>query len=406
MTVPIPREHFLPANATPFETSLSETLARIDDVPVPIDKLWNPWECPVSHLPFLAWALSVDFWKEDWPEHRKRQICADSFEAHKQKGTLAGIRKYLNYADDVLVEAITPPQAGFLGKKDDEAIDRWRAGLPRIEIRPYVNNVDEPAFALDADFLDDGFLDETRIGEYVGRRAFYVYEGQETEIQFLSDAGPFTPDGVERFGLPSIADWRSFYLDDGALDLDHLGAGDEILAEIFGIERAGLGSLITAGIKATSVVPEIVPIDTYAHAGEFYLDDGFVDSEHIFTRDYVPDFFERFYLYIKGKTTKAPQGPFAYLDETIFGWDAYTAELKVEITDTTDDGQFLFLDDGFLDVDGITTPDFRDLWEALDAIYSAKSARDKIVVNTAVHSQVKFGQAVMGEFKIGEYRRD
>ena len=93
----------LPPNATTQETALEQTTARISQIPIKINPLWNPQICPVELLPWLAWALSVDTWDSDWPESTKRQVIADSVAVHRHKGTLSSIRRVLN-ALGVIVE--------------------------------------------------------------------------------------------------------------------------------------------------------------------------------------------------------------------------------------------------------------------------------------------------------------
>lgn len=84
----------LPPNATSAEIALDETTARLS-VSVGIEALWNVETCPVELLPWLAWALSVDEWQDDWSESVKRQLIADSYEIHSHKGTPYSIKKSL-----------------------------------------------------------------------------------------------------------------------------------------------------------------------------------------------------------------------------------------------------------------------------------------------------------------------
>lgn len=405
MTAPIPREHFLPANSTKLEVSLSEAGGRIDDIGVPIDILWSWDKCPVSHLPWLAWAFSVDFWNDKWPESRKRLVIREAFEVHQIKGTLDCVGKYLDYADAELIEAFTPPQDGFLGELDDDFINSWRESLPQIHIRPYVDNGVDYSFYLDTDFLDDGCLDEHSISSYVGREAFYVHEGVETPVSWIDGAGPFTPRGVERFGLKGIADWGAFYLDDGFLDGDfYLADESDVLSEIVSLERAGLAHILTAGYQATRSQAEIIPITYFAHEAELFLDDGFLDDGALYDTELMPEFAEKFYLYIPEKFEKAPADMFAYVGVTRFGADEYTAELKVKINDTTDDRFSFFLDDGFLDEGFITDPNLSDLWRACDAIVMAKSKRDDVFIDTVVKHPVTLGDGVnFGDLVLGKF---
>lgn len=82
----------LPPNSTEQEESLSKTVERIGSLPVDIKKLWNPQTCPVALLPWLAWALSVDTWKDGWTEQQKRAVIATAFGVHNRKGTVGAVK--------------------------------------------------------------------------------------------------------------------------------------------------------------------------------------------------------------------------------------------------------------------------------------------------------------------------
>lgn len=83
----------LPPNATRLEQAMEETVARLSDIPVPITRYIDPYQCPATLLPWLAWELSVDWWNENWPEARKRAAIAASPDIHMKKGTPSAIRK-------------------------------------------------------------------------------------------------------------------------------------------------------------------------------------------------------------------------------------------------------------------------------------------------------------------------
>ena len=86
----------LPANATAQERALSESTARISEIPVPVDSLWNPWTCPAALLPWLAWALSVDVWDATWSEAQKRATIAAAVRVHRIKGTRGAVVRALD----------------------------------------------------------------------------------------------------------------------------------------------------------------------------------------------------------------------------------------------------------------------------------------------------------------------
>jgi len=90
-------QHLLPPSATPSEIALSLATSRIgmSSADPGIDKLWDPWNCASSLLPWLAWAVSVDEWDSSWPEAIKRQVIADSLALHRHDGTRWALERAL-----------------------------------------------------------------------------------------------------------------------------------------------------------------------------------------------------------------------------------------------------------------------------------------------------------------------
>ncbi|NDJ58057.1 phage tail protein I [Enterobacteriaceae bacterium 4M9] len=86
-------DRLLPVGSSALEVAAADALAQIERVPVPLRTLWNPQTCPVNLLPYLAWALSVDRWDENWPEATKRSVIASSFYVHLHKGTISALRR-------------------------------------------------------------------------------------------------------------------------------------------------------------------------------------------------------------------------------------------------------------------------------------------------------------------------
>lgn len=96
----------LPPNATRMERATEAATARIGDVPAPVANVWHVDDCPAGLLPYLAWALSVDDWSEDWPERVKRNVIRASIAVHRQKGTIGAIHKALEAMDLDLIDVI------------------------------------------------------------------------------------------------------------------------------------------------------------------------------------------------------------------------------------------------------------------------------------------------------------
>lgn len=82
----------LPPNATATERSIEAATARLEDVPVPLRDLWDPWHCPEDLLPWLAWSLSIDTWKSYWSPDIKRARIARAIDIQRRKGTLKSVR--------------------------------------------------------------------------------------------------------------------------------------------------------------------------------------------------------------------------------------------------------------------------------------------------------------------------
>lgn len=86
----------LPVNATELEKACESAVARIGNLPVQINQIWDPENCPEKLLPWLAWALSVDSWDSSWPVATKRNLIAQSVYIHRTKGTVSAIERVLN----------------------------------------------------------------------------------------------------------------------------------------------------------------------------------------------------------------------------------------------------------------------------------------------------------------------
>lgn len=84
----------LPSNALPSERALSLAARFSDDIlPEDIKKLWRPQVAPAAFLPFLAWGLHVDFWRDELDSQAKRNLIAGAFEWHRLEGTFGAIRR-------------------------------------------------------------------------------------------------------------------------------------------------------------------------------------------------------------------------------------------------------------------------------------------------------------------------
>ena len=92
----------LPSNRTPLEQALAQVTLESPDLPNVLRQMISPDTCPVALLPWLAIQRSVDRWDPAWSETIKRKVIRDSFEVHKRKGTVGGLRRVVEPFADII----------------------------------------------------------------------------------------------------------------------------------------------------------------------------------------------------------------------------------------------------------------------------------------------------------------
>lgn len=186
----------LPSSTDVSILAFSKTnLDRLTGVPSKVailETLWDPWTCPETELPLLAWALSVDIWDQHWSVPRQRQVVSEALLYHRRKTTPAGVRMALSYRDADLVSYNLPRHGIFVDKKvsaDEEA--RWLANLPEIRVYdPAPRIVPGPVHRF-AGVNNIAFSDAR-----LSRRAVLLRAGTETPLSIV-------PDGdTEKLTLP------------------------------------------------------------------------------------------------------------------------------------------------------------------------------------------------------------
>ncbi|HWV03548.1 phage tail protein I [Ralstonia sp.] len=86
-------DSLLPPNATELERNVTAVAGVISDLPVPLRTLINPDTIPADVLPWLAWHLGVDTWKDYWPEQIKRARVRAAIPIARKKGTAAAVHE-------------------------------------------------------------------------------------------------------------------------------------------------------------------------------------------------------------------------------------------------------------------------------------------------------------------------
>ena len=86
-------QSLLPPNATELERNATAVAGVISDLPVPLRTLFDPDTIPAHLLPWLAWHLGLDAWKDYWPEQVKRARVRSAIPIARKKGTAAAVRE-------------------------------------------------------------------------------------------------------------------------------------------------------------------------------------------------------------------------------------------------------------------------------------------------------------------------
>lgn len=426
--------HLLPGNATPLERALAASTLRLEEIPLPIDDVWRPDRCPAHLLPWLAWGLSVDLWDDTWPEAKKRYVCAQSFELHRLKGTIEGIRRHLGLVGASLKRAIRPPDQPFLGADlTDAERDAWLNRFPQIRIFEHRDDAPNSPEAFlgtgiaefdllylgageDDDNVEDTFFCvETDAEARVGRRAFLwdqgphpLATGEETPLRWLERTTvnkAISYYDHEQVLIPAT--------DPHLVFCETMIFGDGASGEFFPTENTAGNRIVTINVERSSVIPDasfskrtigpsLQPINIWpervaergiAHAGvELFCGDRerFLDpvtkthnSVECFLDGYLVEndaglrLYDRLFLHDPARGEAAIDTTM-YFGDCRLGMPAYHMELRVEVLGERKPWIFgEYLDESYLD-----EADNTALHRALDAIQTSMSGRDTIQVRT------------------------
>jgi hypothetical protein len=133
------RETLLPDNRTAFEEAADLTGARVSELPVDLRDLVKPFDVPTTHLPWLAWGLSVDLWDKDWTEEKKRSRTARSLPFHAIKGTQTAIAEALAVMGAEARRFIVPPSKTFMSKAfTEEERAAYLDRFAQLRVYPFI----------------------------------------------------------------------------------------------------------------------------------------------------------------------------------------------------------------------------------------------------------------------------
>lgn len=412
--------HLLPRNASKFEIAGSEITGRVDHIETPLRDLWRPEDIRADLLPWLAWALSVDHWDDDWPTERKRAVVMQAIEVHRRKGTLWAIKQNVRFIDGEVVRAITPPDTFFPGRSTSKAErNAWLARFPEVRL-----------FA----FRDRG---ERDFGAYtnstgmVGRKAFL---GDNAGATFYPRATT-APDRIGRNAFIyrdgvqiAKAKWRQRQADLEVIRLPDeeviqwpgerqcvTFAGDKPSAKMI-LQRSSAPSRyytvnldrerIRFDFHLTGVPGSLEPVNVnperVAQQGKAV---GLFAGQPLHGELKETDAWVRLYDSFRlHEPTSLPrrQARLPHIGFVRLGMPAYHARLDVLYTRKQSPKRFGRFVEGFF-----VASDPKRIERLRRAVRWAKSARDKVWINTRVHRLPRVGDPLrVGELTVGEHIRD
>ena len=138
----------LPPNSSQLEMALEQVLTADMPVDAAAQNVWNPWNCPLALLPWLAWAVGVDEWDANWPEDVKRRVIAAAPEIRRHRGTVWAVREALRaagYGDSVLIEGL--PVATHNGNQVHDGADTYSGAARWAHFRVITELPDDQSVA-------------------------------------------------------------------------------------------------------------------------------------------------------------------------------------------------------------------------------------------------------------------
>ncbi len=425
----------LPSNATPLERAIEATIATRLALPAAtvVASVLNPDTCPAALLPFLAWDLSIDLWDATWSEVTQRQVCRDALRLHQLKTTPAGIRAHVAVAGSSVTRILRPPARGFLrGAMDDAAREAWLAGLPQIRIYPFLHRsvvtarrsfltgpgarrqfhalrparIDvltigaaaplsgrrAEAVADDRPVTGRRFLSRSRGAFLLGRRATFFDSGEETDVTLDSLDGGI----VDRVYLRRPSRDRLFYgagFGRGYLRTSQARTGVVTIRT----DRAGAAFAVDRGVEPVDVQPQRVAQKRVAPAARSFFgrSRGFLLSSHAPMLVY-----DRVALNVPDRI-----GPRARVrnwhGRGRFGLAPFTAEIRVAVPMT----RAVRRSGRWHGAGYRVAADLAPLDRAIEAVRTAKAARDTIHLDINGLRPVRFGSGLrFGDFDFGQLR--
>lgn len=413
------RQTLLPPNHTPLEEAFDLTGARIDELPVDAPKLVRPWDIPASHLPWLAWGLSVDLWEPDWSEERHRALAARALSMHARKGTQASIAEHIRIMGADPRRFIVPPAKTFLMEAltEDER-EAFLARFPQLRIYPFVArgtyrfaHFTSAAFGRGQAFLDACCVKDVGAWSRYVRTAKLWDRGAETTLTIRA----VTSEGVGRFHAAEFDEVVLGAKPTSALHLDAPPRARSFLVDDFGVAqrliriprdasydyRLGRETYTTAWPRADliDVHPQTVAERHEGQPGTLYATRcQFIAGKHLPPTIAWRFIYERWHIHDPDRVPDVRVRS-TNLGFTRLGMPPYHAEARTRIIGTQAPRTA-----GLFVTGHLMTGNRKPISQVREAVRVSKSLRDRILLDTKTYrlprvgDRLKAGTVTLGRF--------
>lgn len=394
----------LPPNARPFEIALERAATSGMQLDADaIRRTKQPWTISESMLPFLAHDLSVDFWNDAWPLTRKRQVTAGAFDLHRRKGTLWAIRQAAKLADAEVVRATLPPAKTFCAPSLTAAErEAFLAKYPELRLYRYrsAGEAGRGAFAYRLFAAPWKFPVASTAAARYGRQAYFYRDGQETALRTVTRYTE-TREGLavdyDEVRRPGVAIGAFAGVLRGRCAYDHKAAG-----RMYRLRTETRYTTSAERVHFNTVKPSLETMgydsQPVAQRGQRrgVFAGGSYAGQHPVPTDATTRIYDRLWLFDPSVPLES-RGRSTHLGGARLGMPAFHAEIVLRMRGRRP----LFMAGRFV-YGALTASDQTPYREALAAVASACSARDRVFIQTSTMRPVTAGVAVMaGDYIAG-----
>ncbi len=415
---------------------------------------WDPWAISYRNLGYLAWAMGVNLWEDDWDEQFRRWWVANQWTFKYYRGSDLGLKMAVEAVNGKIVRLTRPPALFYPGAALTAAERQaYVARFPQLRLYPYAprpqlpylnyvggitNKLGKTYYAKNGRFLGPLLkfypTNYNAGGQYL--RACTVYEprtGVETPCTVRRVygvlAGHQKPVYYDEVTLPARRD-NHFYPGDGnqkyllpktysaGRTRRHavvLGAIDATPDRLIRVPRDGslditqfqaIFQTIVPSMNPLQVRPEHVYVVHPWHKYQFYCNRTIGPKRFLVKSDAWMYLYERWYLF---DPTRLPDYRRAntYMGRSRFGIRKYSAEAKIAAFFHWPRRYSYY--GGFMGPGRFFAPQNTKRIEQLRrAVVASMAARDTIAINTRVKRQIQLRDVTVldGRFSVGQWITD